>query len=64
MGCHAFLQPIFLTQGSNLPLFTSTALAGGFFTSSDTWEAQEEDKDGEIVDCAEAEFKSGGQADK
>ena len=64
MGCHAFLQGIFLTQGSNLPLFTSTALAGGCFTSGDTWEAQEEYKDGEIVDRAEAEFKSGGQADR
>jgi len=30
---------IFLTQGLNLHLLTSPALAGGFFTTSDTWEA-------------------------
>ena len=35
-GCHALLQGIFLTQGSNL---MSPALAGGFFTTSATWEA-------------------------
>ena len=35
MGCHALLQEIILTQGSNPP-----ALAGGFFTTSPTWEAQ------------------------
>ena len=34
MGCHALLQGIFPTQGSNLP-----ALAGGFFTTGATWEA-------------------------
>ena len=38
VGCHALLQGIFPTQGSNLQLM-SPALAGGFFTSSATWEA-------------------------
>ena len=37
-GCHAPLQTIFLTQGSN-PLSQSPALAGGFFTTTATWEA-------------------------
>ena len=64
MGCHAFFQGIFPTQGSNLHLFTSTALPGGFFTSSDTWEAHGKYKDGKIVAHAEAELKSGGQADE
>ena len=39
VGCHALLQGIFLTQGSNLHLLMSPALAGGFFTTSATWEA-------------------------
>ena len=39
MGSHALLQGIFLTQGLNLCLI-SPALAGGFFTTSITWEAQ------------------------
>ena len=39
MGCHALLQGILLTQGSSLRL-TSPALAGGFFTTSATGEAQ------------------------
>ena len=34
---HSLLQGIFPTQGSNLSL-TSPALAGGFFTTSATWE--------------------------
>ena len=38
VGCHALLQGIFLTQGSNLHLLTSPALAGRFFTTSATWE--------------------------
>ena len=38
VGCHALLQGIFPTQGSNLRLL-SPALAGGFFTTSATWEA-------------------------
>ena len=33
VGCHAFLQGIFPTQGSN------SSLAGGFFTTSTSWEA-------------------------
>ena len=37
VGCHALLQGIFLTQELN-PM--SPALAGGFFTSSTTWEDQ------------------------
>ena len=40
VGCHVLLQGIFLTQGSN-PHLMSPALAGGFFTCSSTWEAQE-----------------------
>ena len=39
MVCHALLQEIFPTQGSNPHLFTSPALAGKFFTASATWEA-------------------------
>ena len=39
VGCHAFLQGIFLTQGLNLYLFSSPVFAGGFFTTSTTWEA-------------------------
>ena len=37
VGCHFLLQGIFLTQGLN-PSLASPALAGGFFTTSDTWE--------------------------
>ena len=40
MGCHALLQGIFVTQGSNKSLFLSPALTGGFFTTGATWEAQ------------------------
>ena len=36
--CHILFQGIFPTQGSNL-YFLSRALAGGFFTTSATWEA-------------------------
>ena len=38
---HVLLQGIFLTQGSNPRLLSlaSPALAGGFFTTSTTWEA-------------------------
>ena len=39
VGCHALLQGIFPTQGSNLHLLNLTALAGGFFTTVTTWEA-------------------------
>ena len=38
VGCHALLQGIFPTQGSNLQLI-SLALTGGIFTTSTTWEA-------------------------
>ena len=34
VGCHALCQGIFLTQGSNLHLLMSPALAGRFFTTS------------------------------
>ena len=37
--CHAFLQGIFPTQGSNPCLIMFPALAGRFFTTSATWEA-------------------------
>ena len=40
VDCHALLQGIFPTQGSNLCLM-SPALAGGFFTTSTTWETPE-----------------------
>ena len=39
VGCHALSQGIFPTQGSN-PRLMSPALAGRFFTTSATWEAQ------------------------
>ena len=38
VACHALLQGIFPTQGSNLQLM-SPALVGRFFTTSATWEA-------------------------
>ena len=36
MGCHALLQGIFPTQGSNPSLLKSPTLAGGFFATSTT----------------------------
>ena len=36
VDCHALLQGIFLTQGSNPRLFISPVLAGGFFTTTVT----------------------------
>ena len=39
VDCHVLLQGIFLTQGLNPTSLTSPALAGGFFTTSATWEA-------------------------
>ena len=39
VGCHALLQGIFLTKELNLCLIMCPALAGGFFTTSATWEA-------------------------
>ena len=40
VGYHDLLQGIFPTQGSNPCLFTSSALAGRYFTTSTTWEDQ------------------------
>ena len=37
VDCHAFLQVIFLTQGSN-PHLMSPELVDGFFTTSATWQ--------------------------
>jgi len=39
VGCHAFLQGIFLDPGVKPTFLTSPALAGRFFTTSATWEA-------------------------
>ena len=39
VGCYALLHGIFLTQGPNSRLLLSPALAGRFFTTSATWEA-------------------------
>ena len=41
VGCHALLQGIFPTQGSN-PFLPSPALAGGFFTTSATFYREDE----------------------
>ena len=38
VGCHFLLQGIFPTQGLNPCLLMSPELAGGFFTTSATWE--------------------------
>ena len=40
VGCHAFLQRIFLTQGSN-PWLMFPALAAWFFATSTTWKAHD-----------------------
>ena len=40
VGCYALLHGIFLTQGPNSRLLLSPALAGRFFTTSATWEAE------------------------
>ena len=40
VGCHFLLQGISPAQGSNLCLLHLLSLAGGFFTTSATWEAQ------------------------
>ena len=39
-GCHALIQGIFLTPGSNPISLTSPALTGRVFTTSTTWKAQ------------------------
>ena len=40
MCCHALFQGIFPNQGPNSCLIIFPALAGGFFTTSASWEAQ------------------------
>ena len=40
VDCHTHFQGIFLTQGSNPGFLHLLALAGGFFTTSASWEAQ------------------------
>ena len=49
VGCHTLLQGIFPTQGSNLCLLCLPALAGGFFTTSATWEALAPSTSGHLV---------------
>ena len=44
VGCHSLFQGIFPTQGLNLSLL-SPALAGGFFTTSATYEALQSNYD-------------------
>ena len=41
VGCHFLLQGIFSTQGSNACLLNTPILAGGFFTTTTTWEDQQ-----------------------
>ena len=45
VGCHALLQGIFRTQGSN-PHLRPSASAGWFFTTSTTWEGRKECRTG------------------
>ena len=45
MGCHALLQGIFLTQGSNPCLLHLPALVGRFFTTSNIWKGTHEGGD-------------------
>ena len=40
VGCHALLQGIFQTQRTEPASSASPALAGRFFTTTTTWEAQ------------------------
>ena len=42
VGSHFLLQGVFLTQGLDLCLLMSPALAGGFFTASTTWKGGDE----------------------
>ena len=42
VGGHALLQGIFPTQGTEPESLTSPTLAGRFFTTSATWEAQQQ----------------------
>ena len=39
VGCHALFQGIFPTRGLNLGLVLKNPAAGGFFTTTTTWEA-------------------------
>ena len=55
VDCHALLQEIFPTQGSNLHLM-SPALAGGFFTTSTIWETH-------VVDYQKAKTGLGSEVD-
>ena len=48
VGCHALLQGIFLTQGLNPCLLCLLHLAGGFFTTSATWEAHIKHSESEL----------------
>ena len=49
-GCHALLQGIFPTQGSNPMSFASPGLAGGFFTTSATyWNESEKKSESEVA---------------
>ena len=41
VGCNALLQGIFPTQGLNPRLLCLPTLAGGFFTTSTTWEGKQ-----------------------
>ena len=49
MGCHALLQGIFLTQGSNPCIFMSPALAGRFFTTSAICETKRRVKRAKLI---------------
>ena len=51
VGCYFPFQGIFLTQGSNLGLLESPALAGEFFTTSVTWEALRESGGRQTARC-------------
>ena len=57
MGCHALLQGIFLTQGSNPCIFMSPALSGRFFTTSAICETKRRVKRARLIP-----FGGGGAA--
>ena len=54
VGSSSLLQGIFLPQGSNLQSLMSPPLAGGFFTTNATWEAQYCSKKVLMNSCSEA----------
>ena len=58
MGCHALLQGIFPSQGWNTSLMFPV-LAGGFFTTSATWEAL-----GAMSPRFKSQLADGGPLDK